>query len=130
MDAPIFTNNKERTMNFQQHSQMVYAMLVAVLVASPQTIAQQATRTDHFNTLQTISYVGESDSFQQNLRAIVRSTTIREETSTLYRMAFEGGITYPSSSNPTVAASEAFQSRWMTKDEYDEWGSELVHVRI
>ena len=67
---------------------------------------EQDSRVDHYNTLQTISYIGATGSFQQNLRAIVRSTTIKQGSATYYRMAFEGGITYPSLSTPTVALSE------------------------
>ena len=67
---------------------------------------EQDSRVDHYNTLQTISYIGATGSFQQNLHAIVRSTTIKQESATYYRMAFEGGITYPSLSTPTVALSE------------------------
>jgi hypothetical protein len=65
-----------------------------------------AAKTDHYNSLQTITYSGTSDSFQQNVRAIVRSTTFNEDEALKYRMAFEGGITYPSASNPTIAQSE------------------------
>ena len=65
-----------------------------------------AAKTDHYNSLQTITYSGSADSFQQNLRAIVRSTTFSEDDMLKYRMAFEGGISYPSESNPTLAASE------------------------
>jgi len=65
-----------------------------------------AAKIDHYNSLQTITYSGTSDSFQQNVRAIVRSTTFNEDEALKYRMAFEGGITYPSASNPTIAQSE------------------------
>ena len=65
-----------------------------------------AAKTDHYNSLQTNTYSGTSDSFQQNMRAIVRSTTLNEDGALYYRMAFEGGITFPSESNPTVAQSE------------------------
>ena len=83
-----------------------FSGIACALLCSGQLANAQSTRVDHYNTLQTISYASEDESFQQNLRAIVRSTTLNEEATTLYKMAFEGGITFPSAINPTVAASE------------------------
>ena len=83
-----------------------FSGIACALLCSGQLTNAQSTRVDHYNTLQTISYASEDESFQQNLRAIVRSTTLNEEATTLYKMAFEGGITFPSAINPTVAASE------------------------
>ena len=104
MDAETQTNSRETQMTFHRFSGI--ACVLSTLLCSGQLANAQSTRTNYYNTLQTISYASDVDSFQQNLRAIVRSTTLQEETSTLYKMAFEGGITFPSSTNPTVAASE------------------------
>ncbi|MDP7008262.1 MAG: hypothetical protein QGI78_01680 [Phycisphaerales bacterium] len=76
---------------------------IAILFLCQFAIAQ---KTDHYNSLQTISYAGEDDSFQQNVRAIVRSTTTNEGSETRFEMAFEGGINYPSAENPSLASSE------------------------
>jgi len=104
MDAETQTNSRETQMTFHRFSGI--ACVLSTLLCSGQLANAQSTRTNYYNTLQTISYASDDDSFQQHLRAIVRSTTLQEETSTLYKMAFEGGITFPSSTNPTVAASE------------------------
>ena len=104
MDAETQTNSRETQMTFHRFSGI--ACVLFALLCSVQLTNAQSTQTNYYNTLQTISYASEDDSFQQNLRAIVRSTTLHEETSTLYKLAFEGGITFPSATNPTVAASE------------------------
>ena len=98
----------EETRNYNRKFQMIIHNIsfTAMVFLCQLAIAQSEPRTDHFNSLQTISFVGENDSFQQNLRAIVRSTTLHEEKTSLYRMAFEGGITFPSVAHPTVGASE------------------------
>ena len=96
MHVPFNKINRERTMKIQ-------ATVIALVCISQ---FAHAAKTDHFNSLQTITYSGTSDSFQQNVRAIIRSTTFNEDNTLKYRMAFEGGITYPSESQPTIAQSE------------------------
>ena len=96
MHVPLNKMNRERTMKIQT---TVIAMVCLCQFAD-------AAKTDHYNSLQTITYSGTSESFQQNVRAIVRSTTFTEDGALSYRMAFEGGITYPSLSSPTIAQSE------------------------
>ena len=104
MDAETQTISRETQMTFHRFSGI--ACVLFALLCSVQLTNAQSTQTNYYNTLQTISYASDVDSFQQNLRAIVRSTTLHEEPSTLYKLAFEGGITFPSATNPTVAASE------------------------
>jgi hypothetical protein len=96
MHIPFNKINRERTMKIQ-------ATVIALVCISQ---FAHAAKTDHYNSLQTITYSGTSDSFQQNVRAIIRSTTFNEDDTLKYRMAFEGGITYPSESQPTIAQSE------------------------
>jgi hypothetical protein len=112
-------NNREKTMNVILKSgiRRIFALTILFVIAIPyipqhqsasanSASSTQETRTDYYNTLQTMTYLGASESFQQNLRAIVRSTTLNEESQTVYRMAFEGGVTYPSLDTATVALSD------------------------
>ena len=106
MDPETQTNSRETQMTFHRFSGIACALFA--LLCSVQVSNAQSNQTNYYNTLQTISYASDGDSFQQNLRAIVRSTTLHDETSTLYKLAFQGGITFPSATNPTVAASNEF----------------------
>ena len=98
-------NTKSKVTSMKIYPHLAKRILIVLAIMSISQFANAAS-TDHYNSLQTITYSGASESFQQNIRAIVRSTTVEEDGVLVYRMAFEGGITYPSEDNPTIAKSE------------------------
>ena len=98
-------NTKSKVTSMKIYPHLAKRILIVLAIMSISKFANAAS-TDHYNSLQTITYSGASESFQQNIRAIVRSTTVEEDGVLVYRMAFEGGITYPSEDNPTIAKSE------------------------
>jgi len=98
-------NTKRKVTSMKIYPHLAKRILIVLAIMSISQFANAAS-TDHYNSLQTITYSGASESFQQNIRAIVRSTTVEEDGVLVYRMAFEGGITYPSEDNPTIAKSE------------------------
>jgi hypothetical protein len=95
-------NTKSKVTSMKIYPHLAKRILIVLAIMSISQFADAAS-TDHYNSLQTITYSGASESFQQNIRAIVRSTTVEEDGVLVYRMAFEGGITYPSEDNPTIA---------------------------
>lgn len=59
-----------------------------------------------YNTIQTVTYSGGSEAFEQNIIAFVTSDRSSDAVGQTYNMSFNGWINYPSEKNATSVTSE------------------------